>query len=83
MAEDYSNLGLIEGDKMIADLTKQIERLNRDLERGFRNVMVAGTQQNIPLNVFSEERQAVIDERDALEQQVTDISNALKVKAKA
>lgn len=83
MAEDYSNLGLIEGDKMVADLTKQIERLNRDLERGFRNVMVAGTQQNIPLNVFSEERQAVIDERDALEQQVTDISNALKVKAKA
>lgn len=83
MAEDYSNLGLIEGDKMIADLTKQIERLNRDLERGFRNVMVAGTQQNIPLNVFSEERQAVIDERDALEQQVTDISNALKAKAKA
>lgn len=80
--EQYDNLGLIEGDKLIADIKKQIAKIEDELKKGKRTYMEGPNQRTITLNVFSPERAAVLEEKAGLEQQIKDISVALSKKAR-
>jgi hypothetical protein len=80
--QEYENLGLIEGDKLIADIKRQISKIDDELKKGKRTYMDGPNQRTITLNVFSEARAAVLEEKAGLEQQIKDISIALSKKAR-
>jgi hypothetical protein len=78
---DYSQLSLIELDKLISDLVKQQKEISKKISQGYDYMNVGGSRVKIDIPQFSSQYDSLMNQGRQLEQQIQVLTGFAKAKA--
>jgi hypothetical protein len=78
---DYSQLSLIELDKLISDLVKQQKEISKKINQGYDYMNVGGSRVKIDIPQFSSQYDSLMNQGRQLEKQIQVLTGFAKAKA--